>query len=68
MADLIKIEIVSPESLVLSAEAVSVTVPGQEGYFSVMGEHAPLMATPNQNFHCFFIAVIVLDYNSLYGS
>ena len=44
MADTIKIEIVSPEKLVLSEEAQSVSVPGQEGYFTVMGEHAPLMS------------------------
>ena len=44
MADMIKIEIVSPESLVLSEEAQSVSVPGQEGYFTVMGDHAPLMS------------------------
>ncbi len=44
MADTIKIEIVSPEKLVLSEEAQSVSVPGQEGYFTVMGEHAPVMS------------------------
>ena len=44
MADAVKIEIVSPERLVLAEEAQSVTVPGTEGYFTVMGEHAPLMA------------------------
>ncbi len=44
MADTIKIEIVSPEKLVLSEEVQSVSVPGQEGYFTVMGEHAPLMS------------------------
>ncbi len=44
MADTIKIEIVSPEKLVLSEEVHSVSVPGQEGYFTVMGEHAPLMS------------------------
>mgnify|MGYP000228766110 CR=1 FL=1 len=44
MAESIKIEIVSPESLVLSGEAQSVSIPGQEGYFTVMGDHAPLMS------------------------
>ncbi len=50
MADAIKIEIVSPEHLVLSEEAKSVSVPGHEGYFTVMGEHAPLMSTLKPGF------------------
>ncbi len=50
MAATIKIEIVSPEHLVLSEEAQSVSVPGQEGYFTVMGEHAPLMTTLKPGF------------------
>ena len=41
MADGVKIEIVSPERLVVSQQAQSVTVPGAEGYFTVVGEHAP---------------------------
>jgi len=44
MADGIKVEIVSPERLVLSVAASSVTVPGLEGYFTVLGEHAPLIS------------------------
>ncbi len=43
MADTIKIEIVSPENLVLSEQVSSVSIPGQEGYFTVMGEHAALV-------------------------
>ena len=43
MAEGIKLEIVSPERLVVSATMASVTVPGAEGYFTVMGDHAPLM-------------------------
>lgn len=50
MADGVKIEIVSPEKLVLSQQAASVTVPGTEGYFTVMGEHAPLMSTLKPGF------------------
>ena len=49
MAD-IKIEIVSPERVVLTAEADSVSVPGSEGYFTVMGEHAPLLSTLKPGF------------------
>lgn len=44
MADGIKIEIVAPERELLSGEAESVSVPGSEGYFTVMGEHAPMMS------------------------
>ena len=44
MADGVKIEIVSPERLVVSQQVQSVTVPGSEGYFTVLGEHAPLMS------------------------
>jgi len=50
MADGIKIEIVSPERLVLSQQANAVCVPGQEGYFTVMGDHAPLMTTLKPGF------------------
>jgi F-type H+-transporting ATPase subunit epsilon len=50
MADGVKIEIVSPERLVISQQAQSVTVPGTEGYFTVMGEHAPLMSTLKPGF------------------
>ena len=50
MADGVHIEIVSPEKLVLNEDARSVTVPGAEGYFTVMGEHAPLMSTLKPGF------------------
>lgn len=50
MADGIKIEIVSPEHLVLSEQASSVSVPGTEGYFTVMGDHTPLMTTLKPGF------------------
>ena len=50
MAETIKIDIVSPENLVLSEEANSVSIPGQEGYFTVMGEHAPLMTNLKPGF------------------
>lgn len=50
MADGIKLEIVSPEKLVFSAQVDSATVPGTEGYFTVMGDHAPLMSTLKPGF------------------
>lgn len=45
MADGFKFELVSPERLLLSERATAVIVPGTEGYFTVMANHAPLMAT-----------------------
>lgn len=50
MAEGLKIEIVSPERLVLSETVVSVTVPGTEGYFTVMEDHAPFMTTLRSGF------------------
>ena len=50
MAEGLKIEIVSPERLVLSEIVVSVTVPGTEGYFTVMANHAPFMTTLRSGF------------------
>lgn len=38
-------ELVSPESLLLSAEVTEVNVPGAEGYMTIMANHAPLMST-----------------------
>lgn len=46
----LKVEIVSPERLVMGASADSVTVPGADGYFTVMGDHAPLMTTLKPGF------------------
>lgn len=50
MAEGLKIEIVSPERLVLSEVVTSVTVPGSEGYFTVMSDHAPFMTTLRSGF------------------
>ena len=50
MADGVKVEIVSPEALVLSAEARSVVVPGAEGYMTVLGDHAPVMTVLKPGF------------------
>ncbi len=50
MADGVKVEIVSPEALVLSAEARSVTVPGADGYMTVLGDHAPVMTVLKPGF------------------
>jgi F-type H+-transporting ATPase subunit epsilon len=50
MADGTKLEIVSPERLIISEVVRSVTVPGAEGYFTVLGDHAPLMTTLKPGF------------------
>lgn len=50
MAEGTKLEIVSPERLLLSETVRSVTVPGADGYFTVMGDHAPLMAVLRSGF------------------
>ena len=39
-----QLDIVSPESLVLSKEVVMVQAPGAEGEFGVLSHHAPLIA------------------------
>ncbi|MDB5541040.1 MAG: hypothetical protein JWQ89_2767 [Devosia sp.] len=50
MAEGTKLEIVSPERLLLSETVQSVTVPGADGYFTVLGDHAPLMTTLKPGF------------------
>jgi len=45
MAEAFTFELVSPEELVLSAQASAVSVPGSEGYFTVMANHAAFMTT-----------------------
>lgn len=59
MAEGVKLEIVSPEKLLLSETVKSVTVPGTEGYFTVLGEHAPLMTTLKPGF------VTVTDHSNV---
>ena len=41
----IAFDLVSPERLLLSAQADMVTVPGADGYMGVMAGHAPLVST-----------------------
>ena len=45
MAAKIAFDLVSPERLLLSAQADMVTVPGTEGYMGVLAGHAPLVTT-----------------------
>ncbi len=42
---MLKYEIVTPEALVRSDEAYMVVVPGTEGDFGVLEDHAPVMST-----------------------
>ncbi len=45
MADTFKFELVSPERLLISEPVESVVVPGSEGDFQVLANHAPVLAT-----------------------
>jgi F-type H+-transporting ATPase subunit epsilon len=45
MATLIQFDLVSPERILLSADAEMVTIPGSEGYMGVMAGHMPLITT-----------------------
>mgnify|MGYP001547748263 CR=1 FL=1 len=45
MADTISFDLVSPERLLLSADAEMVTLPGTEGEFGVLPGHAPVIAS-----------------------
>jgi F-type H+-transporting ATPase subunit epsilon len=45
MPDKLQFELVSPERLLISREVGMVVVPGAEGDFGVLPEHAPLIST-----------------------
>ena len=45
MAQSFAFELVSPERLFMSEQAMQVVVPGTEGYFTVLANHAPVMTT-----------------------
>ncbi len=45
MSDSFQFELVSPERQLLSEAVTAVNVPGSEGYFTVMANHAPVMTT-----------------------
>jgi len=45
MADRVQFELVTPERLVFSTEVEMVVVPGTEGNFGVLPDHAPLIST-----------------------
>jgi F-type H+-transporting ATPase subunit epsilon len=43
MADTIKLEVVTPERLLVSAAAEQIQIPGKSGYLGVLPGHAPLI-------------------------
>ena len=45
MADALKFELVSPEKLLKSGDVRQVTMPGTEGDFTVLINHAPVLST-----------------------
>ena len=45
MAEALKFELVSPERLLMSEDVNQVTVPGSEGEFTVLVNHAPVLST-----------------------
>ena len=45
MADMFHFEIVSPERLLKDAQAAMVVVPGTDGDFAALPQHAPMMST-----------------------
>jgi F-type H+-transporting ATPase subunit epsilon len=50
MADTLKLELVSPERLLLSEQVEMVLVPGSEGVFGVLPLHAPTLSTLRPGF------------------
>lgn len=42
---MLNFELVSPDELLISKEATMVAIPGEDGRFSVLREHAPMIAT-----------------------
>jgi F-type H+-transporting ATPase subunit epsilon len=50
MAETIKLELVSPERLLLSEQVEMVIVPGAEGVFGVLPLHAPTLSTLKPGF------------------
>ena len=50
MADTLKLELVSPEHLLLSEQVEMVLVPGTEGEFGVLPLHAPTLSTLKPGF------------------
>lgn len=40
-----KLEIITPDSIIFEGEVVSVQLPGTSGYFEVLNDHAPIVSS-----------------------
>ncbi len=45
---MLKLKIVSPERIEFDGEVVSVLVPGSQGEFEILNDHAPIISTLNK--------------------
>ena len=45
MTIMLKLKIVSPERIEFDGEVVSVLVPGSQGQFEILNDHAPIIST-----------------------
>ena len=43
-----KLEVITPESNVFAGEAISVSLPGVDGIFQILNNHAPIISTLKQ--------------------
>jgi F-type H+-transporting ATPase subunit epsilon len=41
----VQAEIISPDKVIFSGEITSISLPGQDGYFQVLNNHAPLISS-----------------------
>ena len=40
-----KLEVITPEANLFAGEAISVSIPGVDGFFQVLNNHAPIIST-----------------------
>ena len=62
MAKLIQFDLVSPEKSLVSVEANEINIPGSEGDFSAMSDHAPIITTLRPG----FINILTADKEEQY--
>ena len=62
MATLIQFDLVSPEKSLVSVEANEINIPGSEGDFSAMSDHAPIITTLRPG----FINILTADKEEQY--
>ncbi len=61
MADTLKLELVSPERLLVSEQVEMVLVPGTEGVFGVLPLHAPTLSTLKPGFVDIYKGGVVVE-------